>query len=265
MLAFLKRLLWITSVHGLDPLRAAAAIRGVPAYLRDLRELRRQERRAKEPFGPRVLFPFLFDRYQQSGTAMGQYFHHDLWVAQRIFLNRPQRHVDVGSRIDGFVAHVAAFREIEVFDVRPLAVAVPNIKFRQVDLMKDIPPELSDYCDSLSCLSALEHFGLGRYGDPLNYDGHVLGLKSMRQVLRQGGKFYLAVPIGPQRLEFNAHRVFSLTHLLRLVEHDFRMDQFCYVDDKGALHADVKLTAAAIETSIGCRYGAAILEMTKLP
>ena len=38
-----------------------------------------------------------------------------------IYAARPEKHVDVGSRVDGFVAHVASFREIEVFDVRPIA------------------------------------------------------------------------------------------------------------------------------------------------
>ena len=33
-----------------------------------------------------------------------------------------KRHVDIGSRLDGFVAHVASFREIEVLDIRPLKV-----------------------------------------------------------------------------------------------------------------------------------------------
>ena len=30
------------------------------------------------------------------------------------------RHIDIAFRVDGFVAHVASYREIEVVDVRPL-------------------------------------------------------------------------------------------------------------------------------------------------
>ena len=29
---------------------------------------------------------------------------------------------------------------------------------------------LGGYCDSLSCLHALEHFGLGRYGDAVDFE-----------------------------------------------------------------------------------------------
>lgn len=37
----------------------------------------------------------------------------------------PAKDVDIGSHVDGFVAHVASFREIEIFDVRPLSTQIP--------------------------------------------------------------------------------------------------------------------------------------------
>ena len=45
---------------------------------------------------------------------------------------------------------------------------------------------LTDYCDSVSCLHALEHFGLGRYGDPVDPDGHLKGFRNLRRIV-QGG------------------------------------------------------------------------------
>ncbi|MBV5330073.1 MAG: DUF268 domain-containing protein, partial [Chlorobium sp.] len=53
--------------------------------------------------------------------------------------------------------------------------------------------KLRSYCDSLSCLHALEHFGLGRYGDPIDPHGYADGLRNMVKILRQGGLFYLSV------------------------------------------------------------------------
>jgi len=52
----------------------------------------------------------LTDRFDPGGDASGHYFHQDLIVARRIFERDPRKHVDVGSRIDGFVAHLAVFR-----------------------------------------------------------------------------------------------------------------------------------------------------------
>ena len=57
-------------------------------------------------------------------------------MARWIFEAQPQHHVDVGSRVDGFVAHVASFRDCEVFDVRPITTRIPGIGFKLADLMQ---------------------------------------------------------------------------------------------------------------------------------
>ena len=41
--------------------------------------------------------------------------------------------------------------------------------------MSPLRHELIECCDSLSCLHTVEHIGLGRYGDPVNCDGHLVG------------------------------------------------------------------------------------------
>ena len=106
-------------------------------------------------------FMILRDYADNAGIAKGHYFHQDLLVANLISKNNPRRHLDVGSRVDGFVAHVATYREIEVVDIRPLPKSEhTNIKFVQADL---INPINLGKTDSLSCLHAIEHFGLGRY------------------------------------------------------------------------------------------------------
>ncbi|HUO93205.1 MAG TPA: DUF268 domain-containing protein [Rhizomicrobium sp.] len=234
----------------------------IPQFLRDYRELKRQQRQSRVSFPFGELYPCLDDRGDNAGTAKGHYFHQDLLVARRIFANAPRLHIDVGSRVDGFVAHVAAYREIEVFDVRPLTSHIPNVRFRQVDMTAPLPPALQGYCDSASCLHALEHFGLGRYGDPVDFEGHLKGLANLKGVLVPGGKLYLSVPIGPQRIEFNAHRVFAVSTLLDLLS-DMRVDRFSYVDDRGDLHENAALEADAIAANFGCRYGCGILELTK--
>ena len=180
-------------------------LRGLPAFLREYGEIKRQASERDFPFGP--FYPCLGEREMESGTAKGHYFHQDLLVANRIFLNAPVRHVDIGSRVDGFVAHVASFRQIEVMDIRQLKSFSENVIYRQADLL-DPKFSVTDYCDSLSCLHALEHFGLGRYGDRVDYRGHLVGWENMGRMLKREGKLYFSVPIGKQRVEFNAHRVF---------------------------------------------------------
>jgi hypothetical protein len=201
----LIRIHWIMSEQfGIDPIRFIQSIRGIPYFFKDWLQYRKS-------FGGSVIFvPCLHDRYQQGGSADNEYFIQDFWVAREIFLASPKKHVDIGSRVDGFVAHVASYREIEVFDVRPLRSDLPGIVFKQANLMSLDPDFLSGgYCDSLSCLHAIEHFGLGRYGDPIDPLGYQKGIANMASLLSPGGIFYLSTPIGSERVEFNANWVFD--------------------------------------------------------
>ena len=77
-----------------------------------------------------------------------------------VILN-PEGHVDIASRLDGFVADVASFREIEVIDIRPTRTDAAGSTFNQLDFMG--PNSIHNArADSVSCLHALVHFGLGR-------------------------------------------------------------------------------------------------------
>ena len=142
--------------------------------------------------------------------------------------------------MDGFVAHVAAFRPIEVMDIRPLALAHERIAFLRRDLMA-AGADIEGITDSLSCLHALEHFGLGRYGDPIDPDGHLKGFRALHAMLEPGGTLYLSVPIGEPGVHFNAHRVFAPADVLGWAPRAFALTRFDYVDDAGDLHADVSV------------------------
>jgi hypothetical protein len=258
-----KKLLSIARFFGVDPAKGLGNIAALPRYLSDLSNLRRQQPVGGSTFRFGRLYPCLEDQRMEGGTATGHYFHQDLLVARRIHRNNPRRHVDVGSRVDGLVAHVASFRPIVVMDIRSIRKSVPNIEFMQADLMCPPSDNLVGQFDSLSCLHALEHFGLGRYGDPINWEGHLVGLRNMAALLAPAGKFYLSVPMGPQRIEFNAHRVFSLRYLLAELQRTFSMDAFSYVDDRGDLHEQVPLADADVDANFGCTYGCGIFEATK--
>jgi hypothetical protein len=246
---------------GVNPFKTYQTLRGVPAFVTRHLEFRRQARRYAHECGPLSMRPHFGDRFDASGSASGHYFHQDLLVAQRVFENQPRRHVDIGSRIDGFVAHVASFREVEVFDIRPLHSSVRNIVFRRADLSEPHWPFI-DYCDSISSLHAIEHIGLGRYGDPVCYRGHINALENIWRALHAGGKFYFSVPMGRQRVEYDGQRVFHLKYLLTLLDR-YVVDSFSYVADDGSLHENVQLGLTNIESNFGCEYGCAIFELTK--
>lgn len=197
------RIYWLISGQfGIDLRKMLRSLLVLPRYVRDFFRFR------SSYTGRLELYPCLLDWHKEGGTTKSENFLSELLVARMIFAAKPEKHVDIGSRVDGFVAHVASFREIEVFDIRPITTQIQGITFKQADFM-NLLEGMEGYCDSLSCLHALEHFGLGRYGDQIDPKGFERGLINMASLLREGGVFYLSVPIGIDRVEFNAHRVFN--------------------------------------------------------
>ncbi|AKD57878.1 DUF268 domain-containing protein [Spirosoma radiotolerans] len=236
-------------------------VKAIPAYVSDYFALKKQLN-GHSDFPIRSYYPAIFDRYAESGELIKHYFLQDLYVAQRIFKNNPIKHVDIGSRIDGFVGHVAAYRPIEIIDIRPLTRSIRNVSFRQADLM-NLPADLIRSTDSISALHAIEHFGLGRYGDPIDANGHIKALDNIRQIIKPGGTFYFSSPIGPQGIVYNAHRVFSVGYLVALFEPHYTIERFSYIDDNEQFIEDADCRSDAAQRNFGCSYGCGIFEMTR--
>lgn len=216
-----------------DPRRHVRAVRGVAPYIRNLRDYRARQQDAPPSLrlGAHV-YPCLTDRYELAGTASGHYFHQDIWAARRIFEAAPARHVDVGSRVDGFVAHLLCFREVEVVDLRPLVSSDPRLRFVQASMLS--LPYSDGAVESISCLHAAEHVGLGRYGDAVDPLGCFAAMRELKRVVAAGGRLYFSVPIGRERVEFDAHRVFAPRTILEVFD-DLELAAFGAVDDRGDL------------------------------
>jgi len=85
---------------------------------------------------------------------------------------------------------------------------------------------------SLSCLHAIEHVGLGRYGDPLDPEGTHKAARELARVLAPGGNLFLATPVGQPRLCFNAHRIHSAEAIRELLPH-LDLIEFAGIHDDG--------------------------------
>jgi hypothetical protein len=202
-------------------------------------------------------FPQLADKYLQSGTASGHYFHQDLWASRLVYSRMPESHIDVGSRIDGFVSNILTFMNINVIDIRPLDSKVRGLNFVKFDMLKSQGTKLTS--PSVSCLHALEHFGLGRYGDPIDINGWKKGFSNLSSCVDKGGYLYLSVPISDkQRVEFNAHRVFEPK---TIVDHasisGLSLMSFSYIDDCGNFNENTDLCLEK------CHYGCGCFEFLK--
>jgi Caenorhabditis protein of unknown function, DUF268 len=242
---------------GLDPVKAFSALCNTPRFVRDLFYFSAR-------YKGRLSFnPCLNDWDEEGGTTRGEYFWQDLYVARKIQTANPSNHVDIGSRVDGFIAHVASYRQLEVIDIRPISAEIPGIKFRQANLM-DLAPELVSYCDSLSCLHALEHFGLGRYGDPIDPAGHQAGFRNMAKMLQSGGVFYLSVPIGVGCVQFNGQRILDPAEILELARiSDLGLKEFAYMNLDDAL-VESSEPMKDIQKLSNLRYSLGIFTFIKL-
>jgi len=245
----LKKIVTILYFFGFDLRKTYRSIIGLPYFIYDFfvmlkAKIKSDDMKVK-------FFPIISDRFDDSGIAKGHYFHQDLWAARKIYSSVPVSHVDVGSRVDGFIAHILVFMNVTVLDIRELKSDVIGLVFKQANLMEN---ECLDFepVDSVSCLHALEHFGLGRYGDPVDLDGWKKGIENLAMITKGGGKLYLSVPVGIERIEFNAHRVFSPdTIVSEMKKYSFVLLSFSMVDDYGDFTENVDPTSAS-EFNYGC-------------
>lgn len=241
---------------GIDPSRLWSTMRRAPRFVRDATRYAALKPTHGFSLRLRNIRPLLHDFDGAAGSATGHYFYQDLWAARLIHGRRPACHVDIGSRIDGFIAHLLTFMPVTVIDIRPLTSRVEGLSFIQQDATS-LAGIASDSVESLSSLHALEHFGLGRYSDPIDPQAWSKTLESLSRVLKPGGFLYVSVPIGRERCEFNAQRVFSPATIVSAL-HELQLTSFAAVDDAGEFHAIADLGGFS-----GARGACGLFEFTK--
>ena len=223
----------------------------LPRYLREWDVYRKAATEQQLSF--RDSYPCLTDRVKATPFDP-HYFFQAAWLARRVHQGMPPFHVDIGSSVMMLNVLSASAKTIFV-DYRPLRVRLSNF----IPLGGDIVrlPFRSRAITSLSCLHVIEHIGLGRYGDPINPAGSQLAAAELQRVLQPGGRLFLSVPVGRERVCFNAHRVF-LPHTLRAFFPELQLKSFSFVDDSGQLNEGVVLEAA-----VNLDYGCGLFEFVK--
>jgi SAM-dependent methyltransferase len=176
------------------------------------------------------LYPCLNDATSVSQTGKGHYFYQDIWALSKVAKSNVSKHIDIGSRIDGFAGQCSAICEVEFLDFRPVDLGLDNFSMKQGSIL-ELPYEDSSI-SSLSCLHVIEHIGLGRYGDPMNPLGSIKAAKELVRVLSNGGNLYIGVPIGRERVAFNAHRIFNPKTIKDFFS-GLELVEFCAVNDEG--------------------------------
>lgn len=200
-------------------------------YLSDMLKYKKMNRRESLNLHIRNLFPVLYDYKKSAGSVDDHYFFMDIYVAKKILKEAPERHYDVGSRVDGFISHLlCGGQRTTMIDIRPLDIEIENLDYIQADAtnMNGIG---KNSLKSLSSLHAAEHFGLGRYGDDVDPEACFMFMKSLQSVLAPGGKLYFAVPVSnKERVCFNAHRIFEPKTIIEEFD-ECECEEICVIKD----------------------------------
>jgi SAM-dependent methyltransferase len=237
----------------LDQVVPVGRLRNAPAgYMRFVKELRRY--RALGGTAPRSeLYPQLHDWLSESPFDP-HYFHQDIWAARHVARFAPERHVDVGSRVD-YVGFLTAVTHVTFVDIRPLEVEIDCLESVAGSVLA--MPFADGSLTSLSCLHVAEHIGLGRYGDPLDPDGTRKAAAELARVLAPGGQLLFSGPVGRPRTCFNAHRIHAPHDLVAMFD-GLELAEFGGIDDAG--HFKVP---RALEDLTGARYACGLFRFTR--
>jgi SAM-dependent methyltransferase len=219
-------------------IKKALSIVYLPAFVRDWISYRNQ---LGKPLHLVDSMPCLSDRLKATPYDP-HYLFQSAWLSRELnAFGAADWHTDVGSDVR-MIATVSAFIKVRFIDLRPLQVALPNLSCVAASISR--LPFRNETLRSVSSLHVIEHIGLGRYGDLLNARGSEEALAELARTVASGGRLYISVPVGRERVCFNAHRVLLPQTVIKAVQ-PLKLISFSLVDDLGHFVSPAPIEAAA--------------------
>lgn len=215
-----------------DPVKFYYGVAGYPWFVRDLIRFKKMDPSAE--LINKNLFPILHEKVIYTPFD-AQYFYQQLWAFEHILKQKPEQHVDVGSTYE-MSGYISKITKAVFVDIRPIKTSLKNLTVVDGDILH--LPFKDNSVKSLSCLNVAEHIGLGRYGDPIDPEGTRKACKELERVLSVGGMLYFSIPMGMNRICFNAHRVHTPETMLEYFK-GLKLLEFSSIDDEGKYHEDV--------------------------
>lgn len=222
-----------------------------PAFIKEFLCFRKSPQSGRFEIKWKDLHPCLSDK-TASTPFDRQYVFHTAWAARILAHTRPQEHIDISSSVY-FVVLVSAFIKVKFYDYRPAEMNLSGLRSEAASLMALPFPDMSVL--SLSCMHVVEHVGLGRYGDPPDYNGDLKAIAELKRVLAKGGDLLFVAPVGKKpKVMFNAHRIYSYDQIISYFE-ELELMEFSLIPDAkntGLIDHATKEMADAQTYGCGC-------------
>lgn len=199
----------------------------------------RYKKLSKENISIFDIYP-IFESKNTQQLHWNEYLIQDLWAIEKILDSGVKNHTDIGSRLDGFVCQLAVSIMVKYVDIRPPGFEYPNLNFIYGSILE--LPFADKSLESVSSLHVVEHIGLGRYFDELDPDGTIKALKELERVIAPGGNLYLGLPIGTERIEFNANRILHPLTVIRTFSKKMELLEFAFAPKNGKLQRNADLS-----------------------
>ena len=222
-------------------------------FLSDFKRFKKLSTRGHQRFHLlwKDIYPCLGDRTKQTNFDR-HYVYHLGWAARIIARTNPDFHVDISSSLY-FSSMISAFVPVQYYDYRPADLQLTQFSSEYADLLS--LPFGNEQIQSLSCMHAVEHVGLGRYGDSLDPDGDLKAFRELQRILAERGSLLLVVPVGKPRIMFNAHRIYAYRQILSYFS-ELDLEEFALIPDDpkegGVIHHAVEALADAQQYGCGC-------------
>jgi len=171
-----------------------------------------------------------FDDNIENTPYDKHYMYHCAWASRVLAEIKPKEHVDISSFIY-FITIASAYVPIKYYEYRPVDFNLSNLKTDFADITA--LPYDDNSIESLSCMHAVEHIGLERYGDPFDPKGDLKAISELQRVLKPEGNLLFVVPVGSiMRIQYNAHRIYTYENIINYFS-QLKLISFALITDDG--------------------------------
>ncbi|RLA89626.1 MAG: hypothetical protein DRG58_04425 [Deltaproteobacteria bacterium] len=139
---------------------------------------------------------------------------------------QPLRILDIGSSSSYVPLQLARQgHQVVAVDIRPYPLRHRNLTYISGDVTDASFGEGLSPFDVVTCISTLEHIGLGYYGEKMARQGDEMAVATLHRLLKPGGSLLLTLPFAGKFSQDDFQRVYDFENINRLFSVGWRLKE----------------------------------------